>query len=428
MRILRYDQPNFRESLKHLQRHAAPSAKVEETVRDIITKVRKQGDKAVLQFAAKFDRAKLKPEQMLVTEAEYRHARSVVPANVKKAIATAQRNVRDFAKRSMRKNWQAKNAQGVLVGERFDPFERVGIYVPAGTAPLASTVLMTVPLAATAGVPQIVVTTPVGESGEINPAVLYALDVTGATEVYKIGGAQAIAAMACGTETIRPVVKIFGPGNPWVVEAKRQVFGQVAVDLLPGPSEIFVIADDTARPSWIAADLLAQAEHGHGSSIVFATDSAKLLGWVEEEVYRQAHQLNRKAQLTEVLNKSAALILVKSLGDAVEIANDFAPEHLSLVAKDEARLAARIRTSGAIFLGGMSPVVGGDFLAGPSHELPTGGAGKSFAGLTVDQFQRRTSIVRFDEKSLKKSLPTIQTFSDIEGLDAHGSSAAIRFT
>ena len=364
---------------------------------------------------------------MLVSESEYRHARSVVPAKVKKAIATAQRNVRDFAKRSMRKNWQAKNAQGVQVGERFDPFERVGIYVPAGTAPLASTVIMTVTLAATAGVPQIVVTTPVGESGEINPAVLYALDVTGATEVYKIGGAQAIAALAYGTESIRPVAKIFGPGNPWVVEAKRQVFGQVAVDLLPGPSEIFVIADATARPSWIAADLLAQAEHGHGSSIVFATNSAKLLGWVEEEVYRQAHRLNRKAQLTEVLNKNAALILVKSLDDAVEIANDFAPEHLSLVVKDEARLAAQIRTSGAIFLGGMSPVVGGDFVAGPSHELPTGGAGKSFAGLTVDQFQRRTSIVRFDEKSLKKSLPAIQAFSDIEGLDAHGNSAAIRF-
>jgi histidinol dehydrogenase len=261
----------------------------------------------------------------------------------------------------------------------------------------------------------------------VNPALLYALDYAGATEIYKVGGAQAVAALAYGTKSIAPVLKIYGPGNAYVVEAKRQVFGRVAVDLLPGPSEILIIADKTANPAWIAADMLAQAEHGHGSGVGVVTDSAKILTAVQNEVKRQAALLSRQQHLLEVLEKNTFLVLVKNLVDAVKIANDFAPEHLSIVAKDEEKLATDIRTSGAIFIGGLSPVVGGDFLAGPSHELPTGGAGKSFPGLTVDQFQRRTSIVRFDKKSLKKSLPFIQTFSDIEGLDAHGHSAAIRF-
>ena len=212
-----------------------------------------------------------------------------------------------------------------------------------------------------------------------------------------------------------------------MVEAKRQAFGKVAIVLRPGPSEILVIADASANAAWIAADLLAQAEHGHGGSVGFVTDSSKLLEQVKKEIQRQLKTLSRQDYLAEVIEKETYLVLVKSMQNAVDIANDFAPEHLSIIAKNEDALAAQIRTSGAIFLGGWSPVAAGDFVAGPSHELPTGGAGKSFPGLTVDQFQRRTSVVRLDERSLKKSLPVIQEFSRIEGLDAHGRSAEIRF-
>jgi histidinol dehydrogenase len=271
------------------------------------------------------------------------------------------------------------------------------------------------------------VTTPSDAEGGVNEALHFALQHCGATEIYRIGGAQAIGALAYGTETIKPVQKIFGPGNAYVVEAKRQVFGHVAIDLLPGPSEILVLADASANPAWIAADLLAQAEHGKGSSILFVTNSAKLLKSVETALAKQLTALRRQEHLAGVLEHGCALILVKSLQEGIAIANDFAPEHIAIVAKDENKIAASIHTAGAIFLGGYSPVAAGDFLAGPSHTLPTGGAGKSFPGLTVDMFQRRTSLVRYDAKSLKKSVPTIAKFSEIEGLDAHGRSATIRF-
>ena len=426
MRIINYTDTNFPEQLASLNREFTPEPAVETSVRDIIAKVRKDGDAALIELAAKFDRTTLNPDQLRVTAAELKQAKKQVETQARHAVKLAHENVRNFALRSKRKDWSGKNRQGVKVGERFDPFERVGIYVPAGTAPLASTVIMTVTLAAAAGVPEIVVVSPVGPDGAINPAVLYALSVCGATEVYKVGGAQAIAALAYGTETIRSVVKIFGPGNPWVVEAKRQVFGRVAVDLLPGPSEILVIADSTANPAFVAADMLAQAEHGHGSSVALVTNSKRLVAAVQKELQEQAANLSRKQHLEEVLKENTFLVLVKSMDQAVKVANDFAPEHLSITAKNEEKLAKGIRTSGAIFLGALSPVVGGDFVAGPSHELPTGGAGKSFGGLTVDQFQRRTSIVRFNATSLKKSYPTIRTFSEVEGLDAHGHSAAIR--
>jgi histidinol dehydrogenase len=225
---------------------------------------------------------------------------------------------------------------------------------------------------------------------------------------------------------LAPVLKIFGPGNAYVVEAKRQCFGRVAIDLLPGPSEIMIIADGKANAAWIAADMLAQAEHGLGSVVVFVTDSARKLKEVAGAFKAQLAKLTRQEHLRGVA-ETAHLILVKNLNDAVKLANDFAPEHLALMTADEEKLAEKIRTAGAIFLGGYSPVVAGDFVAGPSHELPTGGAGKSFSGLTVEQFQRRTSVVRLDRKSLGALLPAIRTFSEIEGLDAHGRSAGIRF-
>ena len=427
MLTFRYNQPGFAKAIKPLNRVASPDAEVRETVAQIIRDVREKGDAALLEYTAKFGGPKLKASQLQAGKQEIDAANKCIKAKTREAVLAAHSNVRSFAKNSLRKTWKAKNKQGVEVRERFDPFQRVGIYVPGGTAPLVSTAIMTCTLAAAAGVPEIVVATPSDAKGNINPALLYALDFAGATEIYKVGGAQAVAALAYGTKTIAPVLKVFGPGNAYVVEAKRQVFGQVAVDLLPGPSEILIIADKTAKPAWIAADMLAQAEHGHGSSVGVVSDSPKILAGVQKEVKLQAARLSRQNHLLEVLEKHTFLVLVEKLRDAVKLANDFAPEHLSIAAKDDEKLAADIHTAGAIFLGARSPVVGGDFIAGPSHELPTGGAGKSFPGLTVDQFQRRTSIVRFSKKSLKKSLPFIQTFSEIEGLDAHGHSAAIRF-
>ncbi|MDD5349406.1 MAG: histidinol dehydrogenase [Chthoniobacteraceae bacterium] len=426
MRTLRFSDPDFSDAIRFLDRHAEPSAEVHATVADIVGRIRREGDTALFELTQKFGGPRLTAATVRVSAGELAAAVARVAPATRDAIAASHANVRDFAQKSRRVDWSGRNAQGVEVGERFDPFQRVGIYVPGGTAPLVSTSVMTCTLAAVAGVPEIVVATPAGPDGTVNDALLFALQYAGATEIYKVGGAQAVAALAFGTESIRPVAKIYGPGNAYVVEAKRQVFGRVAVDLLPGPSEIFVIADASATPAWVASDLLAQAEHGHNSMVVLATDSAELLAAVEREVDAQAARLTRGVHIREVLDTCTYLVLVEKLDDAVALCNGFAPEHASVVTRQDDAIAARLRTSGAIFLGGYSPVVGGDFVAGPSHELPTGGAGKSFPGLTVDQFQRRTSLVRFDAASLRASLPIIETFAAVEGLDAHGHSAAIR--
>ena len=285
---------------------------------------------------------------------------------------------------------------------------------------------MTCTLAKAAGCPEVVACTPCGADGQVHPALLVALELAGAPEIYKIGGAEAIAAMAHGTKSIAPVVKVFGPGNQYVVDAKRQVFGTVAVDLLPGPSEVMVVADKTGRADFIAADLLAQAEHGVDSGVGFVTDSEELLEAVQAVLKKQATELGRHKQLQAVLKEGAFLVLAESIDEAIDICNAYAPEHLTLIARREKTLLPKVRTAGAIFVGNYSPVSAGDFMAGPSHELPTGGAGKSFPGLTVDQFQRRTSVVRYDRESIAKSAPIIDAFASLEGLDAHARSASIR--
>lgn len=426
MNVLRFSDSDFATQLAVYNRFAEPSPQVRGTVAEIISSVRDRGDIAVLDYTAKFGGPSLEPSELLVDPSETLAAVAALTDEIRATLAACHANVTAFAQYGLRHNWTVHNAQGVRVGERFDPFERVGIYVPGGTAPLVSTAIMTVTLATVAGVPEIVVTTPAGSDGKINGALLSALQLAGATEVYKVGGAQAIAALAFGTETIRPVTKIFGPGNQYVIEAKRQVFGKVSIDQLPGPSEILIIADETANPAWIAADLLAQAEHGHDSVIGFLTDSETLLAAVQTQLEAQSQTLTRQTFLQEVIEKNAFLILVEDLKQAIQIANDFSPEHLSIATRDAGGVASEIRTSGAIFLGNWSPVAGGDFLAGPSHELPTGGAGKSFSGLTVDQFQRRTSILEFDEGSLRESAPIIAAAAALEGLDAHARSATIR--
>ena len=425
MQILRPKDKAYRRGIESLKRSYEADPAVRATVEEILGAVAKEGDEALLRYTMKFGGPDLAPYQIPVTPLEISEACNALPAETRKAIDAARSNVRAFAKRSLRKSWFMKNRQGAITGERFDPFQRVGIYIPGGTAPLVSTAVMTCTLADAAGVPEIIAVTPAGPDGKVHPALLAALSRCGATEIYRVGGAQAIAALAHGTKTILPVQKIFGPGNSYVVEAKRQVFGKVAIDLLPGPSEVLVIADKTAKPDWVAADLLAQAEHGHGSQAILVTDSEKILTGVEKAVERQTKLSKRPAELAKAL-KNTKLILVEDMEDAIRIANEYASEHVSIATEAPGEIALQLRTSGAIFLGGLSPVVGGDFLAGPSHELPTGGAGRSFAGLTADQFQRRTSIVMFDEDSLRASLPHIETFSAIEGLDAHGRSASIR--
>ena len=410
-----------------LCRKYTPEEKLINQVSTILSEVRHRGDEALIEFARRFDSVEFTPTELAVSEAESLVAAGLVKSELVNALESARANVQAFASRGLRADWMSKNVQGAEVGERFDPLTRVGIYVPAGTAPLVSTAIMTVSLAATAGVSEIVAVSPVGPEKAMNPGLLTALRMAGATEIYKVGGVQAIAALAFGTETIQPVFKIFGPGNAYVTEAKRQVFGYVAVDLVPGPSEIMVIADETAVPSWVAADLLAQAEHGRGSVICLIALHPEVLEAVQREIARQVGALARGAALSEVLEQNAFFVLAKDEEQAIAIANAFAPEHLSLVTRQSENLAAAISNAGAIFIGNFSPVVAGDFLAGPSHELPTGGAAKSFGGLTVDQFQRRTSIIRYDRESLSKSVSIISQFSEAEHLDAHGRSAAIRF-
>ncbi len=426
MKVLRPNDPNYATALAALNRRAEASDTVREVVSSVIKAIRERGDAAVLELVEKFDGAQLSASQMRVSQAELDTAWNSIDDTLRAALEAAHRNVTAFAKRSLRQSWSGRNEQGAEVGEVFHPFERVGCYVPGGSAPLVSTAIMTVAIAAAAGVPEIVVCTPCGRDGSVNPGLLAALKIAGATEVYKIGGSQAIAALAFGTETIRPVVKLFGPGNSYVVEAKRQCFGVVSIDLLPGPSEVLILADKSGNPAFIAADILAQAEHGKDSMAGFLTDDAALLDAVIAEVEAQSKTLHRQAQIAPVLEKGVFCMLVSSLEEGARLVNDFAPEHLSLVTTREEAILPLIRTAGAIFLGNHSPVAVGDFLAGPSHTLPTGGSGKSFPGITADMFQRRTSIIRLEAASCAKSEPTVRAFSQVEGLDAHGRSVSIR--
>ncbi|MGK0187846.1 MAG: histidinol dehydrogenase [Verrucomicrobiales bacterium] len=426
MKIISHKARGYAKAIEGLNRRAEPASHVEKSVSAIIKAVRKRGDQALFSYALKFDKVRLTARTLRVSAAELRAAVKSVDSHTEEIVAAAQLNVTRFANKSMRRDWKMKNAQGAEVGEVFQPFERVGIYVPGGSAPLVSTSIMTVAIAKAAGVPEIAVCTPCGPDGTVNPSLLYALKVAGATEIYKIGGAHAIAALAWGTESITPVTKVFGPGNSYVVEAKRQTFGVVAIDLLPGPSEVLILSDKSGRADWIAADLLAQAEHGGDSVAGLISNSKALIDEVKKSLTKQLDTLSRQAQLQHSIKEGCFAVHVSSMAEGIKLVNDFAPEHVTLIAKNEDALISKIRTAGAIFVGNESPVAAGDFLAGPSHTLPTGGAGKSFAGLTVDQFQRRTSIVRYTRQSIEKSAQIIKDLSDLEGLDAHGRSATIR--
>ncbi len=430
MNILRHTDAGYSRKLSALS--AASSlfdSTIEQRTREIIEAVRSRGDEALLELTERFDGVSLTVPQLAVTKSEFFTASLTATKDLRHAVALAHKNICTFSKKSLRKNWEGTNNQGAKYGEKYDPFQRVGIYIPGGTAPLVSSALMTVTLAKVAGCKGIVVCTPPGKNGQINPALLFALTCAGATEVYRVGGAQAIAALALGTPSIPRVQKVYGPGNAYVVAAKRLLFGYVAVDLLPGPSEVLVLADATANPAFIAADLLAQSEHGSGHERVWlVTTSSKIITQVEREIQLQLPTLPRAHFINKALDQNGWGILVKSLKDGIAVANSLAPEHCEIMTSNARDVSKQILTAGAIFLGNYSPTVLGDYVAGPSHELPTGGAGNSFAGLTVDQFQRRTSVVEYSLPALKKSLSAVATFALVEGLDAHGRSASIRVT
>lgn len=430
LKRLHSNQPGFEAALSALESETSLfDPVIEERARGILEDVGRRGDAAVLALTERFDGAQLTPDRLAVSAAERMAASLSASEALRAAVKATDRNVAGFSRKSRRRSWHSTNLEGARVGEKYDPFQRVGIYVPGGTAPLVSTALMTITLARVAGCPEIVVCTPCGKDGALNPALLFAVASAGATEIYRVGGAQAIAAMALGTPTIRRVQKIFGPGNAYVVAAKRLLFGRVAVDLLPGPSEVLILADETADPEFVAADLLAQAEHGSGHERVWlVTPVARLVGRVESAMKRQLKGLTRKVFIERALAAGGLAMVTRSMDEAVRVANRLAPEHCEIHARNPSVLGERVQTAGAIFLGAYSPTVTGDYVAGPSHTLPTGGAGRSFAGLTVDQFQRRTSVVEYTSRALRRSIDTITTFAEMEGLDAHGRSAAIRFS
>ncbi|MEI8241933.1 MAG: histidinol dehydrogenase [bacterium] len=394
----------------------------------LLADIRTRGEAAVVSAARRFDGARLTAATLRVTAAELDAAAREVPPAIRRAVAEAGRRVAAFARAGLRRDWRMPTGRGGSLGEQFMPLDRVGVYVPGGTAPLASTAVMTATLARVAGVPEIVACTPCGASGCVNPVLLHALQQAGATEIYKVGGIQAVGLMAFGTRKIRPVQKIVGPGNAYVTAAKRQVFGYVAIDQVAGPSEIAVLADASANPAWVAADLLSQAEHGSGHErALLATDSLKLARAVQAELDAQIPKLSRAALVRRVLPQGVLLVVTPDLDAAVELCNRFAPEHLELMVRQPRRLLPRLRAAGAIFVGGWTPEPAGDFAAGPSHVLPTGGAARMFSGLTVEDFRRRSSVIEYTRRDLAAALPVIEAFGAVEGLDAHSRSATIRF-
>ena len=422
------DKPQNRAVAKFLERSAFPE-EAEKAAAEVLAAIRAEGDAAVARYVEKFEGVHLAPKRFRVTDEELAAAEASVPPDLKRAVKDAYARVMRFSKASLRKPWTMKTPKGGTAGEFFSPMDRVGVYVPGGTAPLASTSVMTVTLAAAAGVKEIVACTPAGPSGTPNPVLLYALKLAGATEVYRVGGIQAIGLMAFGTKTVKKVQKIVGPGNAYVTAAKRQVYGFVGIDQVAGPSEIAVLADGTVSAQWVAADLLSQAEHGSGwEKSLLATQSREFAEEVKRVLLEQTKTLSRKALVQRVIDRDGILIAVTpTLEEGLELVNRFAPEHFEIMCKDATKLMKGVRSAGAVFVGAWTPESAGDFVAGPSHVLPTGGAANMFNGLTPDDFRRRHSFVAFTKGDLAQTKATIEAFARVEGLDGHGRAATIRF-
>jgi histidinol dehydrogenase len=407
MKIIRF---NSKQLDKIYNRGMFKSRRVEEKVKQILQDVRLLGDEAVIKYTKKFDKVKLTPRQLRVSETEISGAYQSITQNFVSSLKIVIENVNRFYRKTVRKSWKMRDPDGLVLGENYQPLEKVGVYIPAGTAPLVSTVYMTVLPAKIAGVKNIVLISPPDKTGNINPHILVVANLLKVDEIYRIGGAQGIAALAYGTKTIPRVDKIVGPGNIFVSEAKRQVFGHVDIDMIAGPTELVIIANRHSDPKYIIADLKAQAEHAHGVAILITNSKA-----LAKEI---------KSELGAV---NGSIVLTKNLEQAVEIANKIAPEHLEVLVKNPQRLVKGIKHAGAIFLGPFSPTAVGDYVAGPSHVLPTNGTARFFSGISVQDFVKCSHIIGYSKKALEKVREPLEKIAGIEGLHQHLDSVKARF-
>lgn len=422
MRILK-DRSGIEDFISRLtSRLLEPPEEIVRSVNSILMDVKNNGDKALLEYTKRFDRIELKTP--LLPGKKIKEAADKVERPVLKALELAAKRIRRFHEKQKERSWSYREG-GILLGQLIRPIERVGVYVPGGRAAYPSTVLMNVIPAQVAGVKEIAVVTPTPD-GIINPYVMAAIEMLEIKEVYSIGGAQAVGALAYGTETIKRVDKIVGPGNIYVALAKKAVFGIVDIDMIAGPSEVLIIADRTARPEFVAADLLSQAEHDENASAVVITDSSELAEKVKTEIDRQLQELKRKDIALSSLSNYGAIIITKDLKEAAVLASRIAPEHLELMVKKPRTLLPYIRNAGAIFLGKWTPEPLGDYIAGPNHTLPTGGTARFSSPLGVYDFIKRSSLIEFTEKGFQRLAPFVETIAEVEGLEAHARSVRVR--
>ncbi|MDP2167563.1 MAG: histidinol dehydrogenase [Thermodesulfovibrionales bacterium] len=404
------------------RRAGGASPEIIRRVEKILNDVRKKGDRAVIEYTERFDG--FRPKSLRIPPSAIKRHASAVDKKVLAALRLSEKRIRRFHARQKESSWTVRE-EGITLGQIIRPLERVGVYVPGGKASYPSTVLMNVIPAQVAGVKEIALTVPTPK-GEVNPSVMAVIELLGVKEVYAVGGAQAVAALAYGTESIRRVDKIAGPGNIYVAAAKRMVFGDVDIDMIAGPSEILIIADDTARPDFIASDLLSQAEHDELASPVLVTDSERIAADVRRELMVRLNSLRRRDIAAASLKNYGAVILVKDMAGAVEISNTIAPEHLELMVKNPKRLLPMIKNAGAIFLGSWSPETVGDYSAGPNHTLPTGGTARFSSPLGVYDFIKRSSLLEFTKKGFMRLAKAVETIADAEGLEAHANAARVR--
>ncbi len=428
MRIIELTKENQKNLLKDLiKRSPDDYGPYEATVKKIVAEVHTRGDEALLEYTARFDHAELTPETMRVTREEIDKAYDEVDPDLLRVIRKAIKNIEEYHELQKRNSWITTKPDGSILGQKIAPVEYAGVYVPGGKAAYPSTVLMNVIPARVAGVPNIIMTTPCNAEGVVYPTTLVAANEAGVTEIYKCGGAQAIAALAYGTETIPKVDKIVGPGNIFVAIAKRVVFGHVSIDSIAGPSEILVLADDTPNPKYVAADLLSQAEHDELASSILVTSSEKLAKEVSEWVDTFTAQLERKEIIEKSLDNFGYILVADNMDDAIETANLLAPEHMEILTKDPFQTMTRIKNAGAMFLGEYSSEPLGDYFAGPNHVLPTNGTARFFSPLGVDDFVKKSSIISYSREALEPVYKDIMTFAESEGLTAHANSMKVRF-
>ena len=410
-----------------LGKHAEPElARIETSVRGIVDAVRREGDRAIARFTKKFDGVSLRPGQFKIGQKEIRAAGQKLSPKSLRALRRAHKNITAFHKKNLRRSWLDKTADGSALGQKLTPIERVGVYCPGGKAFYPSSVLMNITPAKIAGCKEIIMVSPPSSDGTIHPGLLAAADIAGATQIFRIGGAQAVAALAYGTKTVPSVDKITGPGNIYVATAKRIVTGRVAIDMEAGPSEILIIADSAADPRLVAADILSQAEHDEMARSILVTTSRKLADRVLTEVDRQLQASDRKKIIRASLKRSGLVIIVRSMKEAVEIANLQAPEHLELIVNKPERMLEKITNAGVVFLGPNTPNSVGDYMAGPNHTLPTGGRARFASPLTTEDFRKVTNIVKYSSKKLKDEADDIMEIAELEGLTAHAEAVRVR--